>query len=105
MADIIYSEPFVINKQNNSFNPDLFSDTRTLRIQYEHTQKQCVGVAKEVRIERVIRIKSATVKIRILKTSLHEEYQARNFRTFIFMNSGLKCPMPGRPYMSLSQLK
>ena len=26
---------------------DLISDTHTLRIQYEYTQKQCVGVAIE----------------------------------------------------------
>ena len=35
------------NNQNNSFNPDLFSDTHTLRIQYEYTQKECMGVAIE----------------------------------------------------------
>ena len=77
----------------------------TERIQYDYTHKQCKGVAKEVSIERVIRIKSGTVKLRFLKTRLHEEYQAWIFRKLIFINGGLKCPMPGRPYMSLIQLK
>ena len=41
---------------NNSFNIDLFSDTHTLRIKCEYSRTQCVGGAKEVKIERVFLI-------------------------------------------------
>ena len=37
----------------DSFNVTLFSDTNTLKIQYEYTQIQCVGLAKEGYIKRV----------------------------------------------------
>ena len=42
--------------QNNSFNPDLFSDTHTFRIHCEYSRTECVGGAKEVTIERFILI-------------------------------------------------
>jgi len=42
--------------QNNSFNLDLFSDTHTLRSSIPTMNSQCVVVAKEVKIEQVIRI-------------------------------------------------
>ena len=37
----------------DAFIRDLFSDTYTLRIQYEYTKPQCVGVAKVVTNKRV----------------------------------------------------
>ena len=42
--------------QNNSFNLDLFSDTKTLRIHCEYTRTQYVVGAKDVKIKRVILI-------------------------------------------------
>ena len=40
-------------KMWDAFIRDLFSDTYTLRIQYEYTKPQCVGVAKVVTNKRV----------------------------------------------------
>ena len=37
----------------DAFIRDLFSDTYTLRIQYEYTKPQCVGVAKVVANKKV----------------------------------------------------
>ena len=42
--------------QNNSFNLDLFSATHTLSSSILTLNSQCVGVAKEVKIKRVILI-------------------------------------------------
>ena len=38
---------------------DLFSDTYTLRIQYEYSQTQCVVVAKEVNNKRISGVKES----------------------------------------------
>ena len=40
------------NNARASFNVTLFIDTRTLKIQYDYTQIQCAGVAREGKIKR-----------------------------------------------------
>ena len=48
------SHMFIQYNPRDSLYLDLFSDTNTLRIQFECTRTQSVGVAKEVKINRVI---------------------------------------------------
>ena len=49
-------EHFNLFNQNNSFNLDLFSTTHTLSSSMLTLNSQCAGVAKEVKIKRVILI-------------------------------------------------
>ena len=59
---------FESRNQNNSFNLDPFRDSHRLRIHSEYCRTQCVGGAKEVKIERdilIIRGDSLEREIRI----------------------------------------
>ena len=55
-SDTILGKNFCKKSVNNSFNPDLFSDTHTVFLSIIRLNCECVGVAKEVRIEKVILI-------------------------------------------------
>ena len=48
------SHMFLQYNPRDSLCIDLFSDTHTLRIQFEYPRTQCVGVAKDVKTKRVI---------------------------------------------------